>query len=99
MNYAIWALNFTDNKHGTGPEAKIAKLGFTAEAGWSDGEVQDGALILGYLSEPQDESALTAWEFQNITQEEALAFCLEIDPEAFLLDNGKIIVPEKDYAF
>ena len=93
MNYATWKLNFTDPKYGTGPEDQIVKLGFTAEAGWVNGEIENGATILGYISESQDESKLTAWDFTNITEEEALAFCQEINPEAYILEDGRITAP------
>jgi hypothetical protein len=93
MNYATWKLNFTDAKYGTGPEDKIAELGFSAEGGWTDGELSNGALILGYVTEAVDESELTAWEFTNITQAEALAFCQAIHPDAYLLADGKITAP------
>jgi hypothetical protein len=93
MNYATWKLNFTDPKYGTGPEEKIAELGFGAEAAWSDGSVEDGATILGYVTEEQDKTELTAWDFTNITQAEALAFCQAINPEAYLLPDGRITAP------
>jgi hypothetical protein len=93
MNYATWKLNFTNPEYGTGPEDKIAELGFGAEASWVSGQVENGGTVLGYVTEPQDELQLTAWDFQNITQAEALEFCLAIDPEAYLLDDGKITVP------
>jgi hypothetical protein len=93
MNYATWKLNFTDPKYGTGPEDKIGELGFQAEGAWVAGTVETGGTILGYVTEPQDESELTAWEFKNITQEEALAFAKAIAPEAYLLEDGKIAAP------
>jgi hypothetical protein len=93
MNYATWKLNFTDPNHGTGPEEKIVELGFGAEGAWADGEVQDGATIMGYVTEAQDESELALWDFQNITEQEALDFCLAINPEAYLLPDGKITAP------
>jgi hypothetical protein len=93
LNYATWKLNFTDPNYGTGPETKISELGFSAEGGWVAGEVETGGTILGYLTEPQDESELTAWQFTNITQAEALAFCQAINPEAYLLPDGRITVP------
>jgi hypothetical protein len=93
VNYATWKLNFTDPKYGTGPEDTIAELGFRAEAGWAAGQVENNSTILGYVTEPVDESQLTAWEFTNITQSEALEFCLAINPEAYLLDDGRITVP------
>jgi hypothetical protein len=93
MNYATWKLDFTDPNYGTGPENKIAQLGFGAEAAWVAGQVENGGTILGYATEPQDESELTAWDFANITEAGALAFCQAINPEAYLLPDGRITVP------
>jgi len=98
MNYATWKLNFADPNYGTGPEDKIAELGFGVEGGWVAGQVENGGTILGYVTEPVDESELTAWEFTNITQSEALEFCLAINPEAYLLDDGRITAPYEDIA-
>ena len=96
MNYATWKLNFTDPNYGTGPEDKIAELGFGAEGAWANGIVEDGATIMGYVTEPVDESKLTAWEVTNITEAEALEFCLAINPEAYLLPDGRITAPVED---
>lgn len=93
MNYATWKLNFTDPEYGTGPEDKIADLGFGAEGAWTAGQVEIDGTILGYVTEPQDESKLTAWQFVNITQLEALEFCLAINPQAYLLSDGRITAP------
>ena len=93
MNYATWKLDFTDPNYGTGPEDKIAELGFGAEGAWVAGQVENGGTILGYTTEEQDESELTAWEFTNITEAEALAFCQAINPEAYLLPDGRITAP------
>jgi hypothetical protein len=93
MNYATWKLNFSDPQYGTGPEDKIAELGFGAEGGWSNGPVETGSTILGYVTEEQDETELRAWQFANITEAEALAFCQEINAEAYLLPDGRITAP------
>jgi hypothetical protein len=93
MNYATWKLNFADPEYGTGPEDKIAKLGFGAEGAWADGEVENGATILGYVTEAQDESELTAWSFTNITEAEALDFCSRLNSAAYLLPDGRITAP------
>jgi hypothetical protein len=93
MNYATWKLNFTDPKYGTGPEDKISQMGFGAEAAWVAGEVENGGTVLGYVTEPQDESKLTGWNFSNITPSEALDFCQAINPQAYLLPNGRITAP------
>jgi hypothetical protein len=98
MNYATWKLNFTDPNYGTGPEDKIAELGFGAEGGWVAGQAETGGTILGYVTEPVDETQLTAWEVTNTTQGEALAFCQAINPEAYLLPNGRIGTPAEDIA-
>ena len=93
MNYATWKLNFTDPNYGTGPEDKIAELGFGAEGAWLLGRAEDGGTVLGYVTESQDESELAAWNFTNITQAEALAFCQAINPDAYLLPEGRITAP------
>lgn len=93
MNYATWKLNFTDPNYGTGPEYKIAELGGQAEGGWVSGQVEAGGTILGYLSGPVDEAELTAWGVTNISEANALAFCLAINPEAYLLEDGRIGAP------
>ena len=90
MNYATWKLNFINPNYGTGPEDKIGELGFAAEGAWVAGSVENGGIILGYVTEPQDESQLTAWDFKNISQLEALEFALAIEPTAYLLPDGRI---------
>jgi hypothetical protein len=92
MNYATWKLNFANPEYGTGPEDKIAELGFGAEGGWLLGDADNGT-ILGYVTEPVDESELTAWQVTNITEAEALAFCVAINPQAYLLPDGRITAP------
>jgi hypothetical protein len=96
MNYATWKLNFTNPNYGTGPEDKIAELGFGAEGAWVSGETENEETILGYVTEPVDESELTTWEVKNITQQEALDFCLAINPQAYLSDDGRIAAPIED---
>jgi hypothetical protein len=96
VNYATWKLNFTNPKYGTGPEDKITELGFNAEGGWVAGEVENGGTILGYVTGPVDESKLTDWEVTNITEAEALAFSLAINPKAYLLTDGRITAPLED---
>jgi hypothetical protein len=94
VNYATWKLDFTNPSYGTGPEEKVAELGFGAEASsWVAGDITNGGTILGYVTEPQDETELTTWDFANITEAEALAFCQAINPEAYLLPDGRITAP------
>ena len=93
MNYATWKLNFTNPEYGTGPEDKIAELGFGAEGAWVSGQIENGGTILGYVTEAVDESQLTTWQVKNITQADALDFCLDLNPQAYLLPDGRITAP------
>lgn len=93
MNYATWKLNFTNSEYGTGPEETIATLGGSAQGAWVDGVAEENGLIIGYVSDPQDELELQAWQFENISQEQALEYCLSISEDAFLLEDGRIIQP------
>jgi hypothetical protein len=95
MNYATWKLNFADPNYGTGPEDAIADLGLGAEGAWVAGQVENGGTILGYLTEAVDESQLTTWEVSNISESDALAFCQAINPEAYLLADGRITAPSE----
>ena len=99
MNYATWKLNFANPKYGTGPEDRIAELGFGAEGAWVAGEAENTGTILGYVTEPIDESQLTSWDFKNISQAEALAFCVAINPEAYLVPDGRITAPIRNDFF
>ena len=90
MKYATWILNFTDPEYGTGPESTIVEQGGTAEGSYADGDVTDGAEILGYFTgEPTD---LEAWSFTELTQDEALAFVTAIDDTATIGEDGRIVV-------
>jgi len=90
MKYATWILNFTNPEYGTGPEATIVEQGGTAEGSYTDGDVTDGAEILGYFTgEPTD---LEAWSFTELTQDEALAFVTAIDDTATVGEDGRIVV-------
>jgi len=90
MNYATWKLNFTDPNYGTGPEYKIAELGFSAESAWVAGQVQNGGTILGYVTGEPPVADLIDWEYTPITAEQALEFVQATSPEAYLLEDGRI---------
>ena len=94
MKYATWILNFVNPEYGTGPEATIVEQGGTAEGSYTDGDVTEGAKILGYFtSEP---TGLEAWSFSELTQDEALAFVTAINATAFVAEDGKIQVELKE---
>jgi len=90
MKYATWILNFLDPQYGTGPETRIYNQGGTAEGAYADGDITDGAKILGYFTgEP---TSLEAWNFTELTQLEALAFVAAIDDTATVAENGRIAI-------
>jgi len=90
MKYATWILNFTNPEYGTGPEATIVEQGGTAEGSMPDGDVTEGAEILGYFT--GNPTGLDAWSFTELTQDEALAFVTAIDNTAYVADDGRINV-------
>jgi hypothetical protein len=93
MKYATWNLNFTDPNYGTGPEERIAAQGFSAEGSWISGIAEAEGTILGYVTGTPVASALADWNYTEVTQEEALAFATTINPEAYLLEDGRIAAP------
>lgn len=93
MKYAIWNLVEDAPNYLTGPESKIVELGGSAEAGWTNGNPENAADILGYVKGNFDTDELAHWNYREITQEEALAFCQAINPAAYLLPDGKITTP------
>jgi hypothetical protein len=93
VNYATWNLKFEGN-YGTGPEQRITELGHHADGAWANAPVSDGGTIMGYLNAEIDPTELAEWNFQNLTQAEALAFCQTIRPDAYLDTDGKIVAPE-----
>ncbi|MCH9717731.1 MAG: hypothetical protein K0U52_11705 [Gammaproteobacteria bacterium] len=93
MNYATWKLNFANPKYGTGPEDTVAELSATAEGGWVSGQAENDGTILGYVSGVVDTTALNAWSFTYLTKAKALNFCKAINPEAYLLEDGRITAP------
>ena len=94
MKYATWILNFADPEYGTGPEDSINAQGGTAEGAYSNGDVTQGAEILGYYTGTP--VALSAWSFKKLTEAKALEFVQAIDPQAYLGEDGTILVPYTD---
>jgi hypothetical protein len=90
MKYALWDLVEDSPNYLTGPESKIAELGGRAEASWTNGIVEQGADILGYVTGDFDAEELSHWNYREVDEAEALAFCKAIDPNAYLLPDGKI---------
>jgi hypothetical protein len=87
MQYAIWKLNFIEG-YGFGPEEKIAQLGGNATGGITESSPQ--GRILGYVYGEIDKAALQEWDFDFVSQEQALEFAKVIDPTSYFLEDGKI---------
>lgn len=93
MRYALWDLVEDSANYYTGPEQKVFDLGGVAEASWANGIVENGADILGYITGDFDSAELSHWNYREISQQEALEFCQAINPEAYLLPDGRITAP------
>ena len=93
MNYATWKLNFSNPDYGTGPESTISALGSHAEGGFSTSAIEQGGLIVGYVDSVLDTSNLSAWDFAYTTEAEALSLAIEVNPLAYLGDDGRIGFP------
>lgn len=89
MRYALWSLHF-ENELGTGPEEKAYEFGGRLEAGPANDEVQNGGRILGYIIEDFGDADLSVWQFQEITESEALDFALQLNETAHISSNGRI---------
>lgn len=88
MKYATWVIDF-DGKYGTGPEPYIAEQGGQADGHFTEGNILEGARILGYFTgNPSD---LEKWQFTELTQQEALDFALAVDNTASIAEDGRII--------
>jgi hypothetical protein len=56
---------------------------------WVNPDVEHGR-ILGYLTGELSIELLSDWDALELTQEEALAFALALDENAFVMDDGVI---------
>lgn len=96
MKYVTWVLTW-DGDYGYGPELVAAEHGAKLNAAFASPSVESGT-TLGYLTGDLDLSLLVNWQVTEISQAEALAFVQELNPEAFILDDGRITTPYDDYA-
>lgn len=90
MRYALWNLKQEIDNYLSGPEQIIADNGGRAEGIWTDGNVEEGATILGYVFGDFNID-LSAWNYREIDVAEAMAFCQEIEPSASLINDGRIV--------
>lgn len=91
MRYYTWQLIWTDDdRYGDGPEATAYSNGTKLEASM----FEHANSYLGYSDSDVDTAALSAWNVNELTQAEALAFAQTIRPDAYLEDNGVINIVE-----
>lgn len=95
MKYATWQLSFDNSNYGTGPEFLINQAGGNAEGSWSNGQIENRAIILGYIT-GDFEVDLSKWNYQEVSQEDALLFAQNISEDAFIDAAGKIVSPEPE---
>jgi hypothetical protein len=90
MRYIVWHLTWPTPDYGYGPEPVATDNGAHLEASmWVYPTVEAGT-ILGYLTGELDLALLAAWNATELAQADALAFASAIDPNAYILDDGRI---------
>lgn len=96
MKYVTWMLYWEPDAHyGSGPEPVILERGGSAEgAFYSGADVHDP--IVGYVYGDVSLDGLDEWNVTEITSEQALALAQELDPEASINDEGRIVFPMPD---
>lgn len=93
MRYATWQFDFTNPNYGTGPEEKAKEFGGELSGLLLIGEPKGGTL-LGYILKDVADADLSNWNFQEISQNEALALAQDFYLGAFLDDEGLIVIPK-----
>jgi hypothetical protein len=90
MRYLTWHLTWPTNEYGYGPEQTAADNGAHLDASmWVNPDVEHGD-ILGYLTGDLDIRLLSDWQTTELTEADALAFAQNIDPNAYVTDDGVI---------
>ncbi len=72
MRYATWNLRNTENGYLDGPESTIVEQGGYAQAIWANGQVENGATILGKVD--GDLNNVSEWNFIEISKTDAETF-------------------------
>jgi branched-subunit amino acid aminotransferase/4-amino-4-deoxychorismate lyase len=90
VRYFTYKLVFLTTKYGYGPEPRVAESGSSLVA---SSFVNDNGTHLGYVTGDLNVSVLAAWQAQELSKDEALAFAQELNPEAFWADDETISVP------
>lgn len=95
MRYATWTLYWQpDERYGSGPESMIAERGGSAEGAFLMGDVHD--TFVGYVHGDVSLADLDDWNVVEITGEEALTLAQQLNAEASMDAEGRIVFPEPD---
>jgi hypothetical protein len=90
MRYIVWHLTWPTPDYGSGPEQTAADNGAHLEASmWVNPDVEHGN-ILGYLTGDLDLALLADWDVTELSEADALAFAVNIDPGAYVMADGVI---------
>lgn len=90
MRYCTWHLTWPTPEYGYGPEQTAHDNGAHLDASmWVNPDVEHGN-ILGYLTGDIDLELLADWDVAELTQAKALKFAKNLDPNAYVMDDGII---------
>jgi hypothetical protein len=92
VRYATWELYWEPgSRYGIGPETKI---------GSAEGIFRLGAdshdTIFGYIYSHHSLTGLDNWKFQELSAEQALALAQQVNMDAVIGLDGKIVFPNAD---
>jgi hypothetical protein len=89
MRYATWQLYWQpDERYGSGPESEIGEVEGIFFTGHDPYDT-----IVGYVYSNHDLIGLENWNVQEITGEQALALAQQLDGDASMDDEGRIVFP------
>lgn len=95
MRYVTWTLCWQPDEHyGLGPEPLIAERGGNAEGVFFTGGVHDP--VVGYVHGDVSLADLDDWNVVEITGEESLTLAQNVDGEASMDAEGRIVFPVPD---
>lgn len=94
MRYAFWYFWADETGYFHGADEALTSQGFESYAGWCFGEPTNNAKILGYFKGEGNPTGLEKYNFEEITQEQAITYCLEYLPDIEVNQSGELVIPE-----
>ena len=99
MKYASWNLSSIDTNYMSGPQEAVKLAGGNLVAGMSGGSPEQGSKILGYIMQDFVQVDLSTWNFQELSQHDALLLAQSWDESSFVDDDGFITAPRIDFSY